>query len=377
MNHGAYLLSKSRVEQIEDDWFDGNRIDLVSTTYTPGFYDVTGITWEPGANSSEKRESLRQTFGGTDRRLMTIYHFGGDESGDYSTAANGGHDGKYREFARELVGLGLEDTLIVPSHEFNLSWGRYPNDPANYASGMARLVREMMSVDGANFEFVYAPGGNSLGVTEECWPVRADEWESSLPMPYVAPTIYDTSPNYPETLPTGSELEQLRRDVWNDWHTDKLSMWASFADSVGAQLAFREWGCATEDYRNSSGGDNAYFVRKMFEWFDANNVAFQTYWNAWTAGGGTGGHRIWPEDQTPLNDTGQAFRDEVSVDLGGDGSSSTSNTDEETDNDSSETLGGYNQPSSGTLNWHVPLNENFADIEDDIRSLDQRLRDLE
>ncbi len=375
MNHGTYLISNSRVEQFEDDWFGGNRIDLVSTTYTAGFYDAVGITWAPGASASEKRESLRRTFGETDRRLMTIYHFGGDESGDYSTAANGGHDAKYREFARELVGLGLGDTLIVPSHEFNLPWGRYPNDPANYASGMARLVREMMSVDGANFEFVYAPGGNRLGVTEECWPARADEWDASLPTPYVAPSFYDTSPDYPDTLPSGSELDQLRRDVWNGWHTDNLSMWAGFADSVGAQLAFREWGCATEDYRNSSGGDNPYFVRKMFEWFDANDVAFQTYWNAWTAGGGTGGHRIWPEDQTPLNEAGQTFRNEVSADLGDSGSSSS--TDDGADSDSSETLGGYNQPSSGTLNWHVPLNENFADIENDIKSLDQRLRDLE
>lgn len=374
MNHGAYLISEPRVKQFEDDWFGGNTIDLVSTTYTAGFYDAIGITWAPGASGSEKRESLRQTFGQTDRRLMTIYHFGGNEDGDYSGAANGDNDAAYREFARELVGLGLEDTLIVPSHEFNLSWGRYPDDPANYASGMARLVREMMSVDGADFEFVYAPGGNRMGVTEECWPARAGEWDSSLPTPYVAPTFYDTSPDYPDTLPSGSELDQLRRDVWNGWHTDILSMWADFADSVGAQLAFREWGCATEDYRNASGGDNAYFIRKMFEWFSANDVAFQTYWNAWTAGSGTGGHRIWPEDETPLNDTGQAFREEVSADLGG---STDDGTDDGTDGDTGETLGGYNQPSSGTLNWHVPINENFSDIEDDIKSLDQRLKELE
>jgi hypothetical protein len=119
----------------------------------------------------------------------------------------------------------------------------------------------------------------------------------------------------------------------------------------------------------------------MFDYMRNNGVEFQAYWNVESAGGGS--HRLWPESETNLDDAGQAFRDEVLVDLGESSSDGGTDggTDTETPSDTEtptgETLGGYNQPSPGTLDWHVPLNENFSDIEADIKSLDQRLSDLE
>lgn len=55
----------------------------------------------------------------------------------------------------------------------------------------------------------------------------------------------------------------------------------------------------------------------------------------------------------------------------------TSSSDTTSPSPSDETYGGYNQPGQGTLDWHFPLNENFGMIEEDVKSLDQRISDLE
>jgi hypothetical protein len=39
--------------------------------------------------------------------------------------------------------------------------------------------------------------------------------------------------------------------------------------------------------------------------------------------------------------------------------------------------GGYSQPQAGTLDWHIPMNENFAAIEEDIKDLARRIENLE
>lgn len=381
MKHGIYIISESQVEQFENDWLGGSNIDIITTTYTSGHHDVEYITWEPGVTGQEKRDSLERTFGDTSRQLMTIYHFAGNESGDYSSAANGSLDAKYREFGSQLVSLGMEDTIIVGSHEFNLGWSnRYPNDPANYASGFARMVREMMSVNGANFNFVYAPGGNRLGVTEEAWPVDAPEWNSDLPTPIVAPTLYDTSPDYPDDIEnmSQSEQEQMWESVWTGWHIDILEMWKSFADRVGADIAFREWGVATPDFRNASGGDNPYFIKKMFDYMSKQGFLFQTYWNEETWGAGTGGHTIYPTSDSRLLAAGTAWKEEVLSNMSTE--NETDSTDDTSDADGStidNEIGGYVKPAAGTLDWHEPLNQNFQDIESDMQHLLERLKRLE
>ncbi len=151
-------------------------------------------------------------------------------------------------------------------------------------------------------------------------------------------------------------------------------MWKHFATSRNASLGFRKWGVGDDGYYHPAGGNNAEFIHRMFDYMRNNSVEFQADWNVESAGGGT--HRLWPEDETTLANVGDAFRTEALVDLGSrtdDGSTDDGSSDGSTE----EALGDYNQPSSGTLNWHVPMNESFANIETEIKSLDQRLKNLE
>ena len=59
----------------------------------------------------------------------------------------------------------------------------------------------------------------------------------------------------------------------------------------------------------------------------------------------------------------------------GAGTRSTSG-DNSTD-DTTGKYGNYNQPDPGTVDWHVPLNENFSEISSDLESLAQRIDVLE
>ena len=379
MKHGAYLITESEVAGIENEWFDGNSIDLVTTTYTEGSHDAIGITWEPGPGATEKRESLRRTFGETDRRMIIAYEFAGENRGSYGPPANGEFDSRYRQFASDLVSLGMGDSFIAPNHEFNLNWGSKSamDEPENYRDGYARCVREMQSVDGADFTFCYAPARNRLGVAPEAWPVQSEYWPSDEEPPIVMPTFYDAGQTYPDDLSTlsDSELEERRDKIWRDKHKPVLDMWNDFATSRNASLGFREWGVGDDAYYNPAGGDNAEFIHRTFDYMRNNGVEFQAYWNVESAGGGT--HRIWPEEDTTLNAAGQAFKTEALVDIGGttdDSSGAEEPVDDSTDTD---TIGGYKKPSQGTLDWHVPLNENFNAIEEDVKSLDERLKNLE
>jgi hypothetical protein len=270
----------------------------------------------------------------------------------------------------------LGDSLIAPNHEFNLEWGSKSayDEPKNYAKGYARLVREMMSVSGANFEFCYAPARNRLGVAPEAWPVNTGEWPSDIEPPTVTPTFYDAGRTYPDDLSslTQEELDQRRDQIWQEKHKPLLDMWRDFATARGASLGFREWGVGDDAYYNPAGGDNAEFINRMFDYMRNNDVRFQAYWNAESAGGGS--HRIWPENETTLDASGQAWKTQVLLDVDGTDGSDSEPTPTPTP---TPTLGGYVRPEAGTLNWHEPLNQNFADIEADIKSLDERLKKLE
>ena len=327
IDHGIYLLTESDVESLEQEWLNNQRIDLVSTTYTAGSdrFGVNSISWAPGVYGEEHRQRLEATFGQTDRRLLTLYHFDGDVDGDYSSSANGAYDVRYRQFAQQLVDLGMENTIIAPSQEFNQDWsGKYPDNPENYGDGFARVVREMQSVEGADFEFVYAPSANAIGVADEAWPMDSQYWPEEEPAPYVAPSFYDSWGQYTDDYTSVDNIDQKREDSWEANHKPRLDMWREFAEERNAQMALREWGVATNEWTNPASGDNPYFVEKVMEYAKEHDFAFQTYWNEQSNNGGT--HEIYPPNQ--LEQSGQAWREEVvKSDSGSEGSNNLETVD--------------------------------------------------
>ncbi len=362
--HGILAISEQHIQEVES-WL-GAQIDVTTTTWNEGQWGLNGISW----TDSNKEAVLERVFGQTDRQLVTHYEMAGraGNNGDYSGAASGSYDDKHRRLAKELVDIGMEDTIIRPSAEFNLDWSpRYPNDPSNYASAFARVVREMNSVSGANFSYLYSPARNRIGVADEAWPTNAPEWPTGAEVPIIAPSFYDTGWVYPDD--TSNVTQSQREDNWQN-EKNKLDNWQNFADERGSPgLASPEWGCSNGGYPINSGGDNPYFIRKAIEYAENNDWLFQAYWNVGSASGGS--HKLHKADSSGLTSASEEFRTMVSQRL----DQSTSGGD--SGSDTSTNYGGYNRPQAGTLDWHVPLNENFEQIEADIEDIAARLENLE
>lgn len=363
MKHGMLAYGEEDVQSIES-WL-GGQIDVVTTTWSEGQWGLNGISW----NAGDKAASLEQVFGQTDRQLITHFEMAGTEgnNGDYSKAAQGEYDSQYRQTARELVDLGMTDTIIRPSAEFNLDWGpRYPNDPSNYASAFARVVREMNSVEGTNFTYLYSPARNKIGVADECWPLDAPEWPSNASVPAIAPSFYDDSWHY-DGKSEDEITEQNRIDAWEN-EKKKLDRWHDFAHDRGSPgLCSPEWGLVTIGGTLPGAGDNPYFIEKTMEYMHANDWLFQAYWNDGRVGDTGSTRKLIDPNDNP--DSRAKFKEMVTLGAsdGGDGTSEPTTT----------SYGGYNQPAAGTANWHEPMNENFSNIEGDVKDLAERIDQLE
>lgn len=90
-----------------------------------------------------------------------------------------------------------------------------------------------------------------------------------------------------------------------------------------------------------------------------------------TVGTNTAGGSALSPDVASLSDVGPRSSSTTS-DSGG-----TTATPTPRPTDTSTTYGGYNTPAAGTTDWHVPLNENFENIEADVLDLAARLDALE
>jgi hypothetical protein len=234
----------------------------------------------------------------------------GSEQGDFSNAANGEYDQNYRDFANELIDLGMEETIIRPDAEFNLDWSHNkPQNPENYASAFARLVREMNDVakeriGESKFEFLFSPSRNNIGIADQVKPMERPEWPSDAEPPIMAPSFYDAHPPYPDD--TSQVTEDMVRENIQD-EKDKLMMWKDMADRRGYKgMGAPEWGVATAGYPASPGGDNPLFIEEMMKFFDEQGFIFQTYWNSSSSQGGS--HVVLPVSESPLPNSAEKFR---------------------------------------------------------------------
>lgn len=314
--HGIIALTKQEILDIEN-WL-GGQIDVVTTTYNQRQFSkgVDAITWDG------TKAEMEEMFGSnTSRQLIVAYEMGGPNRDEYQRCANGDFDSTHQQLAQDLISMGMEDTIFRLSHEFNLSWGSKSayDDPQAYRDAYAHTVSVMQSQTGANFEFLFSPARNQIGVADEAWPHPSDpdgtpspQWPSGELEPTVTPSLYDSQNNmYPDNITDYSESEkqQYRDDVWNNWIVDKLNMWEDFAAQRNTNMGTAEWGVANDGYPNNSGGDNASYIRRMIEWMDTNSWELQAYWNADSASGGS--HVIFPRSAANLEDASDKFQSMV------------------------------------------------------------------
>lgn len=221
------------------------------------------------------------------RMVWAAYPFP-DGQGDLVQAAAGAYNAHFAELGGNLVRAGMNNAIIRFGHEFNGNW--YPwspwHDPngvaagaANFAAAFRQFVTAVRAVPRGHFTFVWNPVPGQAGVDIPA------SYPGDAYVDVVGIDIYDQDWNvYSPTVPP---TQEMRERAWQDLRTDPnwgIDMLTGFAAAHGKPLAVPEWGVWQQN-AGHGGNDNAYFVRQMFDWFNANDVAWNVYFNVYASDG--------------------------------------------------------------------------------------------
>ena len=185
--------------------------------------------------------------------------------GTLQAGAAGEYNQHFVNLAKSLVAGGQGDATLRLGWEFNGAWFKWSakDDPAAFAAYWRQIVNTMRSVPGQTFKFDWCPTAAKGAVAPDL------AYPGDAYVDYIGQDIYDQSwiPNYKDP--------QAR---WQDYLTRPYGLqWGrSFAAAHNKPLTYPEWGLAIRP-DGHGGGDNTYFIEKMYEWISANNVAFHNY----------------------------------------------------------------------------------------------------
>lgn len=188
-------------------------------------------------------------------------------------AATGAFDKYYVSFAKKLVSNGHEDAFLSLGHEFNGDWFPWTavGNEADYKAMWRRVVPLMKSVPGEEFRFVWNLAGGPGQLTES--QIQA-LWPGDTLVRVVGYNLYDVHTRIGPWSGVGWKVAR-----WDDMLTrDHGLQWlAGFAYVHRKPIAFPEWGLVTTSSNENGGGDNPYFIEKMYEWFRSHIVSFEAY----------------------------------------------------------------------------------------------------
>jgi hypothetical protein len=206
------------------------------------------------------------------RQTLVISSAPFPEQQRYSLAAcaRGSYDKQWRTFGTTFARSGLASRTIVRlAWEFNGDWQQWAaRRPADFVGCWRHIFRAAESrAPGLRWDWTVNRGSSEGVMTDPrtAWPGKK----------YVDIVGIDTYDGWPPVL---------NQAGWNAQYAGAygLKFWADFARSKGKRLSVPEWGL----YRGSgwaghSGGDNPYYITKMFGFFKAQrgNLAYEAYFN--------------------------------------------------------------------------------------------------
>ncbi|HEV2713579.1 MAG TPA: glycosyl hydrolase [Gaiellaceae bacterium] len=181
------------------------------------------------------------------------------------TGAAGTYNDRFRALARRLVDAGQANAVIRLGWEFNGWW--YPwtakDDPVAFAEYWRQIVTAMRSVPGGSFKFDWSTNVGPASVE----PDKA--YPGDAYVDYVGITVFDQDwyPGWQDPRLRWQNLVNLPFGLL--WHRD-------FALQHGKPVVFDEWGLSIRD-DGHGGGDDPYYVSKMFTWLNATRAAWALY----------------------------------------------------------------------------------------------------
>jgi hypothetical protein len=191
----------------------------------------------------------------------------GDASATLANGATGAYDAHFVQLAKNLVAAGLGNSIIRPGWEFNspvnYSWSGV-SQPATFAAYFRHVVTAMRSVNPSfRFDlcFTVAVDGTWLDISKA--------WPGDAYVDFIGMDLYDMTP--------GGGLTPSERWNWYLTAPGGLNYLATLATTHNKKMSFDEWALASPSW--GGGGDDPYYIQAMYDWMNANPVAFEVYNN--------------------------------------------------------------------------------------------------
>lgn len=197
-----------------------------------------------------------------------------NSGGSLAEGATGAYNEHWRTFAERMVAGGQGSAVVRLGGEFNGDWFRWSikvrNGGRDYAAYWRQVVDTMRSVDGANFRFDWCPNAGGAYVdgkqldAETAWP--GDKY-----VDFVGLDLYDQSwaPDGDDPVARWNEFRNLTNGL--NWHR-------SFSAAHDKPMTYPEWGLAHREDAYG-GGDDPYFIERMYDWIRTNDVAYHMYFD--------------------------------------------------------------------------------------------------
>jgi hypothetical protein len=238
----------------------GRPVDVVTvfTSRNGGWPGITEATWE--------FDNLASFTGKMDFAIPLFP----DGSGNLADCAAGRYDAYWKQFAQLLVDHRRGDAYIRPAWEFNGNWfeGNKATDSALWIQAFRRVVSAIRSVAPAvKIEWVMNAHGSSPGC-----PPGGNAWSVYPGDDYVDIIGIDSYDMYP---PSHNDAE------WNAQCNGIHGICHVIEEARAHHKKFcvPEWGVSNK--LPNGGGDNPYFISKMFDLFSANAdvLEYEAYFN--------------------------------------------------------------------------------------------------
>jgi hypothetical protein len=180
--------------------------------------------------------------------------------GNLTSAAAGAYNSYYVQDAEQIAASQKTGPIYVrPGWEFNGSWEPWSaqSDPTDYVAAFQQFVDSYRSVSN-RFEFVWTPNVGSSGMSNVAAAYPGNNY-----VDVIGVDMYDN--NTYQSDPTAEFNYFLTEPYGLNWLTQ-------FASANGKPLAVPEWGV--------NGDNDSAFIQLADQWFQQNNVLFQSYWNS-------------------------------------------------------------------------------------------------
>ncbi|GAA1430937.1 hypothetical protein GCM10009616_16800 [Microlunatus lacustris] len=247
------------------DW-RGRPADVV-TTFSPreNYRTMMSETW-----------SIRTWSGFPGRLNYGLALLPDSGEGSLSSIGAGHQDKVWRSVAQNLRAAGRGDSIVRVGWESNLPdwrWRATSGNADQYKAAYRRVVTTMRAVaPDLRFEFGVACGAGLSGSRDRLAPLT-EVYPGDDVVDLVGCDTYDW-------WNTQASDEASWAGVLAPAHGPGIQDVAAFARAHGKGASYAEWGLATSS-RAGGGGDNAFYIQSMHDFFRANRdvVVFECYFD--------------------------------------------------------------------------------------------------